>query len=128
WLRASRATTWRKPSSWASSTIHSRRSGPAPPRPPPRTSWRACARGCERGWSATRRPRPGRPDPRPVMERRRLGRTDMDVSVLGFGGSEIGYERAGPRTVARLLGGALDAGLNGIDTAPGHPGRRIANG
>jgi aryl-alcohol dehydrogenase-like predicted oxidoreductase len=51
------------------------------------------------------------------MERRRLGRTDMAVSVLGFGGSEIGYERAGRRTVARLLGGALDAGLNVIDTA-----------
>ena len=51
------------------------------------------------------------------MERRRLGRTDMAVSVLGFGGSEIGYERAGARTVARLLGGALDAGLNVIDTA-----------
>ena len=51
------------------------------------------------------------------MERRRLGQTDMDVSVLGFGGSEIGYERAGARTVARLLGSALDAGLNVIDTA-----------
>ena len=51
------------------------------------------------------------------MERRRLGQTDMDVSVLGFGGSEIGYDRAGARTVARLLGSALDAGLNVIDTA-----------
>jgi hypothetical protein len=51
------------------------------------------------------------------MERRRLGLTDMDVSVLGFGGSEIGYERASGRTVARLLGSALDAGLNVIDTA-----------
>jgi len=51
------------------------------------------------------------------MERRRLGRTDMVVSVLGFGGSEIGYERAAARTVARLLGTALDAGLNVIDTA-----------
>jgi aryl-alcohol dehydrogenase-like predicted oxidoreductase len=51
------------------------------------------------------------------MERRRLGRTDMDVSILGFGGSEIGYENARPRTVARLLAGALDAGLNVIDTA-----------
>ena len=51
------------------------------------------------------------------MERRRLGQTDMDVSVLGFGGSEIGYERASARTVARLLGSALDAGLNVIDTA-----------
>jgi aryl-alcohol dehydrogenase-like predicted oxidoreductase len=41
----------------------------------------------------------------------------MEVSILGFGGSEIGYERIGARTVERLLGGALDAGLNVIDTA-----------
>jgi len=41
----------------------------------------------------------------------------MLVSVIGFGGSEIGYQRASGRTVARLLGGALDAGLNVIDTA-----------
>jgi aryl-alcohol dehydrogenase-like predicted oxidoreductase len=51
------------------------------------------------------------------MERRRLGRTDMVASVLGFGGSEIGYEGASPRTVDRLLGAAIDAGLNVIDTA-----------
>ena len=41
----------------------------------------------------------------------------MEASVLGFGGSEIGYERVARRTVARLLGSALDAGLNVIDTA-----------
>jgi hypothetical protein len=51
------------------------------------------------------------------MERRHLGKTDMVVSVLGFGGSEIGYERASARTVGRLLGSALDVGLNVIDTA-----------
>ena len=51
------------------------------------------------------------------MERRRLGRTGLDVSVLGLGGSEIGYQRASPATVARLLERALDAGLNVIDTA-----------
>ena len=51
------------------------------------------------------------------MERRRLGRTDIVASVLGFGGSEIGYQRVGAGTVARLLGSALDAGLNVIDTA-----------
>jgi len=51
------------------------------------------------------------------MERRKLGRTDMSVSVLGFGGSEIGYEGVSGRTVSRLLQGALDAGLNVIDTA-----------
>src|SRR5436190_22313990 len=52
-----------------------------------------------------------------AMEKRRLGQTNLDVSVLGFGGSEIGYEGASRATVARLLGGALDAGLTVIDTA-----------
>ena len=51
------------------------------------------------------------------MEKRALGQTDMRVSVLGFGGSEIGYGQAAVETVERLLGGALDAGLNVIDTA-----------
>ena len=41
----------------------------------------------------------------------------MVASVLGFGGSEIGYQGVSVRTVGRLLGGALDAGLNVIDTA-----------
>jgi aryl-alcohol dehydrogenase-like predicted oxidoreductase len=51
------------------------------------------------------------------MEIRQFGSTDMRVSVLGFGGAEIGFERAAPEHVARLLGEALDAGLNVIDTA-----------
>jgi aryl-alcohol dehydrogenase-like predicted oxidoreductase len=51
------------------------------------------------------------------MEKRKLGGTDMQVSVLGFGGSEIGYGQASVETVERLLGSALDAGLNVIDTA-----------
>jgi aryl-alcohol dehydrogenase-like predicted oxidoreductase len=51
------------------------------------------------------------------VERRRLGRTDMHVSVLGFGGSEIGYQRIAAPTVARLLEEAVDAGVNVVDTA-----------
>ena len=51
------------------------------------------------------------------MEKRRLGKTDMDVTVLGFGGSEIGYEGVAQSAVDELLNSALDAGLNVIDTA-----------
>jgi aryl-alcohol dehydrogenase-like predicted oxidoreductase len=51
------------------------------------------------------------------MEKRPFGQTDMEVTVLGFGGAEIGFEKAAPAAVARLLNDALDAGLNVIDTA-----------
>jgi aryl-alcohol dehydrogenase-like predicted oxidoreductase len=51
------------------------------------------------------------------MEKRQFGKTDMRVTVLGFGGAEIGYEGVAAKVVARLLNGALDAGLNVIDTA-----------
>ena len=56
------------------------------------------------------------------MERRQLGKTDMQVSVLGFGGAEIGFEGATPETVERLLKSALDAGLNVIDTGECYAG------
>lgn len=51
------------------------------------------------------------------MQKRRLGKTDIEVSPLGFGGAEIGFESAAAATVEKLLFSALDAGLNVIDTA-----------
>ncbi|MGE5306653.1 MAG: aldo/keto reductase [Alphaproteobacteria bacterium] len=51
------------------------------------------------------------------MEKRRLGKTDMDVSVLGFGGMEIGYQHISLGVAKRLLNEVLDSGINVIDTA-----------
>ena len=56
------------------------------------------------------------------MEKRQLGKTDMNVSVLGFGGAEIGFEGATADVVEKLLNSALDAGLNVIDTAECYEG------
>ena len=56
------------------------------------------------------------------MEKRQLGQTDMQVSVLGFGGAEIGFEGAAEETVECLLNSALDAGLNVIDTGECYEG------
>ncbi len=51
------------------------------------------------------------------MEKRKFGKTDLEFSVLGFGGAEIGWDNKTQQTVADLLNSALDAGLNVIDTA-----------
>jgi aryl-alcohol dehydrogenase-like predicted oxidoreductase len=51
------------------------------------------------------------------MEKRKFGNTDMTVSILGFGGAEIGYEGISSSVAKKLLNDALDAGLNVIDTA-----------
>jgi aryl-alcohol dehydrogenase-like predicted oxidoreductase len=63
-------------------------------------------------------PVPGSPaqDP-PAIEHRRFGKTDLRVALLGFGGAEIGYEGVEQAGVDKLLGSALDAGLNVVDTA-----------
>jgi len=41
----------------------------------------------------------------------------MEVSALGFGAAEIGFENTDDHTVDALIGSAQDAGLNVIDTA-----------
>ncbi|MGI8788060.1 MAG: aldo/keto reductase [Pyrinomonadaceae bacterium] len=52
------------------------------------------------------------------MEKRKFGKTEMNFSVLGFGGAEIGYNPNQTQDdVNNLLNSALDAGLNVIDTA-----------
>lgn len=65
---------------------------------------------------------------RSALERRRFGKTDMNVAVLGFGGAEIGYERTDQATVATLLNAALDAGLNVVDTAECYIDSEVAIG
>ena len=51
------------------------------------------------------------------MEKRQFGNTDMLVSVLGFGGAEIGFGGVQSEVVDRMLNEALDSGMNVIDTA-----------
>lgn len=46
----------------------------------------------------------------------------MQVSALGLGGTELGYEHLPDRALDALLGTALDAGLNVIDTAECYAG------
>ncbi len=51
------------------------------------------------------------------MEKRQLGKTDMKVTILGFGAAEIGFNELSPAEAGRILNSALDSGLNVIDTA-----------
>ena len=58
------------------------------------------------------------------MEKRRLGDTGLEVTVLGYGGAELRGPRSwGGRPIddaraERVLNGVLDAGINLVDTAP----------
>ena len=65
-----------------------------------------------------------------LMQTRRLGKTGLDVTPLGFGSFKIGrnekikyaqaYDLPDDTTTERLLNGVLDSGINLIDTAPAY--------
>src|SRR5205809_4390802 len=56
------------------------------------------------------------------MENRTFGRTNLSVSVLGFGGAPIGYLNTDRQRVSRVLTLLLDGGVNLIDTAASYHG------
>ncbi len=57
-----------------------------------------------------------------TMERRGLGKTGLQVSVLGFGGAPVGFLGTEQGEVAGILNGLLDQGVNLIDTAAAYEG------
>ncbi|MCH8200224.1 MAG: aldo/keto reductase, partial [Chloroflexi bacterium] len=58
----------------------------------------------------------------PDLPKRTLGRTGLEVTILGYGARELrGAERGGRQTseeaAGRILNAVLDAGINFIDTS-----------
>lgn len=54
------------------------------------------------------------------METRRLGRTDLEISVLSIGGLYTSSLAGGVTETERIMRGALERGINAIDTAPAY--------
>ena len=54
------------------------------------------------------------------METRKLGRTDLEVSVLSIGGLYTSSLAGGVAETGRILRGAIELGVNAIDTAPAY--------
>lgn len=62
------------------------------------------------------------------MERRTLGKTGLEVSVLGFGGAPVGFLDTEQKQITRILNALLDEGVNLIDTAASYLGSEEAIG
>lgn len=60
--------------------------------------------------------------------KRTLGRTGLDVSVLGFGAAPIGLLETEQQQIANILNSLLDEGVNLIDTAASYAGSEEAIG
>jgi aryl-alcohol dehydrogenase-like predicted oxidoreductase len=56
------------------------------------------------------------------MDLRTLGKTNLKVSALGFGGAPAAYTDTQAVDAAKLVNELLDAGMNLIDTATSYPG------
>ncbi len=54
------------------------------------------------------------------METRKLGRTDLDVSVLSIGGLYTSSLAGGVEETRRIMQRAIELGVNAIDTAPAY--------
>ncbi len=53
-----------------------------------------------------------------MMEKRRLGRTELEVGCIGFGALPI--QRCTMDEAGVVLNAALDSGINFVDTARGY--------
>ena len=65
------------------------------------------------------------------MEYRKLGKTDMHLSVIGFGASPLGdvFDVTNEQEGVRAVHTAIDSGINFFDVAPflwRHTGRNTA--
>ena len=56
------------------------------------------------------------------LPKRKLGKTDLDVSVVGFGAAPAAFLKHDRDAAADMIRGLLDRGVNLIDTATAYPG------
>jgi aryl-alcohol dehydrogenase-like predicted oxidoreductase len=62
------------------------------------------------------------------MEKRKLGQTGFEVTVLGYGSGPVGILGADQNDITEILNQALDQGINLIDTAQVYRGSEAAIG
>ncbi len=63
---------------------------------------------------------PGHGKAATALERRPLGKTGLEVSILGIGCAPFGDAEMSPKGARRVIDAAADAGINYLDTAPNY--------